>query len=61
MPDWAKDAIDRTGRYLDTTILAYDSYLTNATLDALEEKRGVKIYRPNADEMKRWRQGAVSV
>ena len=61
LPDWAQDAIDRTGRYLDTTILAYDSYLTNVTLDALEEKRGVAIYRPNPDEMKLWRQRAVSV
>ena len=61
LPDWAKAAIDRTGRYLDTTILAYDSYLTNATLDALEEKRGVKIYRPNDDELKLWRKGAVGV
>ena len=61
LPDWAKTAIDRTGNYLTKAVSAADKESSKLILSELVGKRGTKIYYPTPDEMKLWRQGAVSV
>ncbi|MCY4496369.1 MAG: TRAP transporter substrate-binding protein [Rhodospirillaceae bacterium] len=61
LPDWAQQAIDRTGAYLEYAILAQDKEATKLTLERLTSKGRVQIYYPTAEEMALWRQGAVGV